>query len=687
MIDNNKTADTTRILSMCKLSIEYKGTSPAKAIAYLKRANELSRKIKYLHGEALSLYDMGTLNYEMGNTKAALEFWFQSIPIYKEMTNSDINYVKRMGFVGISNNLTWIARLYCDIGEMENFEKHHSEIKQLMDKYPVEFSKMAWISIEWAGCYFANERYDEAMKQFEKAYEYFSKANDQYGKANTLANMGMVHFEIGNIDSAFFYLRQSLALYSKVNSSEGKSWVHNILGNVFKKEKLTDSAELHYSSAYEEAVASNNYMNKISSCINMARLFTDAMMESKALPFWKKAYDLSVTHRVPSFMMTAGLHLARYNESKNNFKEALEYYKSYLSVKDSIDNSENMKAIGEMESKYQFDKEQSLQKNKFEKDLKTQEAIAESQKQKQKLIILFVSIGLLIVIVFSIFLYKRVLITRKQNRVIEKQKAIVELKNKEILDSINYAKRIQAAVLPSEKMVKSFLPESFIFYKPKDIVAGDFYWLEVKNDKVLVAAADCTGHGVPGAMVSVICNNGLNRSVREHNITDPGKILNKTREIVVQEFEKSDEKVNDGMDIALISMPVKIENGKNKLEFAGANNPVWIIRKDSSFLELKGDKQHVGKYEIPVPYQTHSCEIEKGDTIYIFTDGYKDQFGGAKNDSVSGKKFKASRMRELLVSIHKSPVAEQFKMMESTFEKWRGDLEQIDDICVIGIKI
>ncbi len=285
------------------------------------------------------------------------------------------------------------------------------------------------------------------------------------------------------------------------------------------------------------------------------------------------------------------------------------------------------------------------------------------------------------------------------------QKHIVEEKNKEILDSITYAKRIQSAILPPLKIVKSYLQESFILYKPKDIVAGDFYWMESvtpadnqKEAKVLFAAADCTGHGVPGAMVSVVCNNALNRSVREYGLTDPGEILTKTRDIVIEEFEKSEEDVHDGMDIALCSL------SGNILKYAGAHNPLWIVRKQSdkenetlngkivntfshedynyNLFEIKANKQPIGKFDNPTPYTSHTFELQKGDTIYIFSDGYVDQFGGEK-----GKKFKARSFRELLLSIQENSLEQQKEIINSTFETWRGNLEQIDDVCVIGVRI
>ncbi|MEZ4938539.1 MAG: SpoIIE family protein phosphatase, partial [Crocinitomicaceae bacterium] len=258
--------------------------------------------------------------------------------------------------------------------------------------------------------------------------------------------------------------------------------------------------------------------------------------------------------------------------------------------------------------------------------------------------------------------------------------------NKEIIDSISYSKRIQSTILPPRKLVKSYLYDSFILYKPKDIVAGDFYWLDHKENKTLFAVCDCTGHGVPGAMVSVICNNGLNRSVRDHGLTDPGLILDKTRAIVVQEFEKSEEDVKDGMDIALVTLEEQKsakEEMTVKLQYAGANNPLWVIRKGYEHVEeIKANKQPIGKFEHPLPYQTHELMLKKGDTLYIFSDGYADQFGGEKE-----KKFKTPNLKKLLLSIQGMPMNEQETYINNVFEKWKGNLEQIDDVCMVGIRI
>ena len=273
----------------------------------------------------------------------------------------------------------------------------------------------------------------------------------------------------------------------------------------------------------------------------------------------------------------------------------------------------------------------------------------------------------------------------------------LEEKNTEILDSITYAKRIQSAILPPVKTIKTYLKDSFVIYKPKDIVAGDFYWLEYQNDHILFAVADCTGHGVPGAMVSVICNNGLNRSVREHNLTDPGLILNKTREIVIKEFEKSEEVMQDGMDIAFVSLQTDTsasfgahheEQTPNAVEryvlkYAGAHNPLWIIRNNSNSIEeFKADKQHIGHFRYSEPFTTHKTILNKGDLFYLFSDGYADQFGGEK-----GRKFKTAKFKQIIEENCHRPLSEQKEILLKAFEDWKGELEQIDDICVIGVRV
>lgn len=268
---------------------------------------------------------------------------------------------------------------------------------------------------------------------------------------------------------------------------------------------------------------------------------------------------------------------------------------------------------------------------------------------------------------------------RKRNTDISFKNKLISHKNKEIMDSIIYAKRIQSAILPPERLVKSYLDNSFVLYLPKDIVAGDFYWMEHIGDTILFAAADCTGHGVPGALVSVMCHNALNRSVKEFNLKSPEKILNKTRELVLEEFSQSDDNMNDGMDISLCALNRKT----NEMLWAGANNPLWIIEESSKVIqEVKPDKQPVGQHRKQSDFTLHRIKLKKNDTIYIFTDGLQDQFGGPH-----GKKFKPTRLRKLFLSIQHLTMHEQRDKIKEELNNWKSEHEQVDDICIIAVKV
>jgi serine phosphatase RsbU (regulator of sigma subunit) len=225
------------------------------------------------------------------------------------------------------------------------------------------------------------------------------------------------------------------------------------------------------------------------------------------------------------------------------------------------------------------------------------------------------------------------------------------------------------------------LPDSFVIYKPKDILSGDFYWMEKVKNTVYFAAADCTGHGVPGAMVSVVCSTALNRAVKEFNLTEPGQILDKVRDLVLETFEKSERDVKDGMDISLVSIDQPSDSSLRTIKWSGANNPLWYLH-DGHPREITADKQPVGKIDNPQPFTTHSINLQKGDLIYVFTDGYADQFGGLK-----GKKLKYKAFRDtILANIHLD-LKSQKKNIEHAFDQWKGPLEQVDDVCVIGVRV
>lgn len=301
--------------------------------------------------------------------------------------------------------------------------------------------------------------------------------------------------------------------------------------------------------------------------------------------------------------------------------------------------------------------------------------------------------GMLFVILFFLVFYLKNIsdeyegvITVKTNELKESHEIISE-RNKDITDSINYAKKIQEAYLPNENVLPYHFPESFLLFKPKDIVSGDFYWIYnpenengIKSDEVFVAVADCTGHGVPGAIMSVICCNALNEAVITKGIRDTGKILDETREIIIRNLKsKGTGDRKDGMDISL----VRINKKTKEIQFSGANNPLWYI-ENNEIKECKADKQPVGMYENMKSFTSHKISnIEyRISNLFLFTDGFADQFGGAK-----GKKFKYSNLQKLLLENSNLKLSTLNVELENAFDKWKGELEQVDDICIIGIKL
>ena len=295
--------------------------------------------------------------------------------------------------------------------------------------------------------------------------------------------------------------------------------------------------------------------------------------------------------------------------------------------------------------------------------------------EEQKNIIWLSVIFLIIVSILGLLAYRSYKLKKKANILIVQQKYEIEAQHKEIRDSIDYAKRIQQAIIPPIKIVEQHLKDCFVIYQPKDVVSGDFYWLESPTLNLIA---------------SVICNNALKRSVNEFKLTTPGEILDRTRKIVVQEFEKSEDDVKDGMDIALCSLKLSEKSEFSEsyatLQYAGANNSLYIISKNTAgeneLIEIKPDKQPIGKVDAPTPFTTHSISLKKGDTIYVFTDGYADQFGGEK-----GKKMMYKPFKNLLLSIQDKNMSEQKKILEKHFKEWKGGLEQVDDVCILGVRI
>lgn len=567
------------------------------------------------------------------------------------------------------------------------YTKAQTHFKEINNEKGIGKVYQSFAVVKWS-----MKDYKGALEDNLKAIETYEKLGFKKGLTMAYMGAGNCYKSLGNTTDGARYTFKAMSNALSLGDSTGYYQSMAEYARVMYSSGQKDSSVYYYNKAIPYLEQNNFYYNLIPVYIT----YCDILIEEKPVNetllhhYLFRALSIATELDIKDNLQYVYSQLGAYYVLKNKPDSVFYYMDLSKRMADSLCASQNMEILHETETRYETEKK-DLQIENQQLELTANEKENEAKNR----ILLIGAIGLLFVCVLAVIAFinyrksqkANVIINNQkasveqQKEVIEHQKLLVEVKQKEILDSIDYAKRIQLAILPPQKMIRTHLPDSFVFYQPKDIVAGDFYWLEpmtsADHTTVLFAACDCTGHGVPGAMVSVICHNGLNRAVREYGLSDPGKILDKTREIVISGFETSEEEVKDGMDVALCAL-----RGRT-LSYAGANNPLWIIRKGATEVEeIKATKQPIGKYVDPVPYTTHTLSLLPGDTIYIFSDGFGDQFGGD-----GGKKFKTTSLKKLLLSLQHETMDRQHELLEAAFQTWRGSFEQTDDVCVIGVRV
>ncbi len=516
---------------------------------------------------------------------------------------------------------------------------------------------------------------DKALQYHEKSLKIRRKINYPKGIAVSLNNMAIVFLNQKKFRKAIHYYHESLAIDLKLNDSIGLADDYNNLGVCYQETKEYAKSEFYQLKSLALREKLRQTLGIAVSKLNLGVIAVKTGQFEKANNCLSEAEKTAKKLGSKETLKSIYQSQSELGEKTRDFEYAFERLHLYNELKSELANEENIRKQTQEEMNYQFDKERENQRLN-----RVKEKLESRKKQEQALIINWaIAIVGIIILGFSFILYRRWKEVKKQQIIIEQKNRQVEEKNHEILDSINYAKRIQTAILPSLQLRERVLPSHFVLYEPKDIVAGDFYWLEETKDSIIFAVADCTGHGVPGAMMSVVCHNALNRSVKEFGLRNPGEILDKTREIIVEELSKNHQDVSDGMDISLCTW----NKSSNELTWAGANNPLWIWKKASGdILEIKPNKQPIGKHFDMQPFTSHPVELEKGDRMYLITDGFADQFGGPES-----KKFKAKNLKNLIVQISNEHIHHQIEILKRTFFQWKGDLEQIDDVCIMGIEI
>lgn len=522
----------------------------------------------------------------------------------------------------------------------------------------------------------------EEIGQEEKALNYYQRSltikeelKDSVFMANTISNIGYIYLHMGEVREALQYFNQSLTLDKLLNNEEGIIKSLNNIGESYTALNKYDSA-LYF---FNQALAKNEILStyeKAQLYNNIANVYLNSQNYRKAIEIYQTALNLGKTVQAVVNIQDSYKGLSDAYSGLRDFERGLQYYKLYTASKDSVLNEDSAIKIARIETDYR------IQKREKEIELLKKEAeIRNLNLAKNRAVSYFLMGSLLLFLALVGILYHKYHFKQKANEMLEHQNREIANKNLNILDSILYAKGIQEAILPDTTVLDKVFKEAFIYCTPRDIVNGDFFWFAGRGNFLVMAAVDCTGHGVPGAFMTVMGNSMLNQIVLEHDIYRPSEILYELNKSVLNTLHQENFNMNknDGMDIAICLY----DTTTGELVFAGAKRPIYYF-KDNMFNSIKGSKYSVGGTfnRQQKCFEDHTIQLNTDDTFYLFSDGITDQFGEKLN-----KKFMNRRWKELLVSIQSLSMEAQSKAIAETMEKWRGNFEQTDDMLVIGVRV
>lgn len=695
VFNDTKQDDTSRLRAIDKVAYSYVNCDPDTSIAFSEleiKSAEKSMSKKY---QASALYTIGQAFENKSNHEKALENFSNAARLYDRIGNKQMlsdcyfsigsiyhnrsDYFKAMDFYlrslkinEILKNKRAISNCYGNIGNMFLLQSNYPKameyfLKSLSIAEATNNQSEIGNRYNDIGTVYAGQaEYSKALEYYMKSLKIEQEIDDKDGISICYNNIADFYERQNKYSEAMDYILKSLKLSEEINNKDDIGIALLNIGHLYFKQSDYQQA-LAYSLKSLKIYREIYDKNKMGTCYsNLADIYLNTKNYKSAIQYGDSSIEISKKVGDISDQQSSYKTLSDAYAKQNNYKEAYENFVQFKALTDSIFNTDKSKQLGDMKTQFEVDKKETELKEK-----------ADAQQKVQQTITLSVAGVLLIVFVFSIFLFRRFKVTQRQKVVIEKQKHLVEEHQKEIVDSITYAKRLQNAILPPIDEIKNKFPESFLMYRPKDIVAGDFYWMENVGYMTFVAVADCTGHGVSGAMLSVVCSNALNKAVNEFRLTETGMILDKTRELVLETFAKSGEDIKDGMDISLLSF----NNLNKEIQWSGAFNPLWYV-ESGELKEIKANKQPIGKTDNPSNFTTHSIEYKEDTIFYLMTDGYADQFGGEK-----GKKFMYKRLGNALVERSNSHLEAQKDFLCKSFDDWKGILEQVDDVTIMGIRI
>lgn len=656
------------------------------ALSLLNSTRLIAKKNNDTYGIGINYYLRGSALADKGMYDASVKQFDSSLTIRKEIED-EIGEAACYSFLGL--NESFLGNYSAGISYIQ---KSIAIRERIGDKRGLANSYLNLYKI-----YFGMGEINKALQSEFKSLEICTEINDLQCISGRYTNIGQLYQNKGEYTKALEYQYKALEICTRIGLKNRAALVHENIARVYLKQNLPEKAVAHLDTSFTVREELGDKEGLASTKLVYAMYYLHTKKFDQALHYAALALKESESLQLPTFTKDAHEILSNAYSGKNNAGEAFHHYKEFIALRDSLYNIDKTKEITRKELEFDFAKKEQAQKLEQEKELNQIQKETEQQRFIRNVSIAFsIIVGLFLLIALRENRIRRK--TQKEleqvntslsftnqtltdkNSTIELQKQMIEQKNREITDSIQYAYNIQTAIMPSEEEFAEHFAEGFVFFQPKDIISGDFYWISKINNKIIYATGDCTGHGVPGGFMSMLGISLLNEIVNEHELTEPALILSRLRKKVIAALKQKgiSGEHQDGMDMIVCV----IDKETNSLTFASANRPFYLV-SEGLLKEFKGDKQPVGIFGKELkPFTQQKIELKNKDLIYTFTDGYADQFGGPK-----GKKFKYKQLQELLLKHNTQPLHEQQSAVASTFKNWKGNLEQVDDVCIIGVRI
>jgi serine phosphatase RsbU (regulator of sigma subunit) len=692
--------DTAKARLMYQQGWELRFADPEKSKALAERSLAIAQKEGYPLTEANDLGLLGVLSYLKQDYKTARELYKKALPIFSSLkydrgiascysnlanifTNeaafdSAIFYQRESLALRIKvGDPKPIGDSYNNLGNIYNLKGDYALAQEYLLKAlkPYETAKdnagLGFAYYNIARAFYVQGKYKEALEYNDKSRVNREKLDDRASLSNNYILEASVYVQMTDYEKALTSINKAIEIQKQINDGFGIMYSYQTLASIYYHQKLFDRSLEYYELSKKAAEESNSPQLIMVSLFSIGSIYQEKGDLKKAIAYQEEALRTARKYDAKEEVKDALRALAYTYRVMKDPAKALDYLDKFILLNDSLKNEENNKQLSEFQAKYEnAKKEQEIAL------LKKNEEIGNERMAKQNIVTWAIGAGLVLLLVLALILFRRYQEKQKANVEITQQKEIIEEKQKEIVDSINYAKRIQYTLLANDELLRSNLPGHFVFFRPKDIVSGDFYWATKKEDRFYLAVCDSTGHGVPGAFMSLLNISFLNEAINEKNISEPNKVLDHVRSRLIENI--SQEGAQDGMD-AIVLCIQRSGSDNYSITYAAANNAPLQIRKGGS-QKLSYDKMPVGKGERMDPFQVFTINATKGDSIFLFTDGFADQFGGPK-----GKKFKYKNLEEKLNYITGLSPGRQSELLSQAFTEWQGGYEQVDDVCVIGI--